>query len=130
MRRRILQHEIFRQETWADHDDVKYKLYLAALLTNLFQVININDIYHNIASIFKEYSFWQLQISGAQQLNRKIGPRAPPENVAEELKKSPAWLICRLLPTVQSCAQDKAFFTTRYVFLPVYLPLSVLSKVI
>ena len=77
MRRRILEHEIFRQETWADHDDVKYKLYLAALLTNLFQVINITDISPNIASIFKEYSFWQLQISGAQQLNRKIGPTAP-----------------------------------------------------
>jgi hypothetical protein len=31
---------------------------------------------------------------------------------------------------VKSCAQDKAFFTTRYVFLHVYLPLSVLSTVI
>jgi hypothetical protein len=31
---------------------------------------------------------------------------------------------------VQSCALDKAFFTTRYVFLHVYLPLSILSKVI
>ena len=39
MRRRILEHEIFGQGTWADHDDAKYKLYLAALLTNLFQVI-------------------------------------------------------------------------------------------
>jgi hypothetical protein len=56
----------------------------------LFQVLNINDICPNIASIFKEYSFWQLQISGAQQLNRIIGPRAPPEKVAEEVKKSPA----------------------------------------
>ena len=44
MRRRLLEHEIFRQDIWAEHDDAKYNLYLAALLTNLFQIIDISKI--------------------------------------------------------------------------------------
>jgi hypothetical protein len=79
MRRRLLEHEIFRQGIWAEHDDAKYNLYLAALLTNLFQIVDISKISPSIASIFKEFDFWKLQITGAQHLNRQIGPKASRE---------------------------------------------------
>jgi hypothetical protein len=96
----------------------------------LFQIIDISKISPSIANIFKEFGFWKLQITGAQHLNRQIGPQPSRGKIADDLKTSPAWLICRLLPFVQSAALNKAFFTTRNIFVHVYLPLSILAKVI
>jgi hypothetical protein len=96
MRRRQVAHELFHQSAWADYDDTRYTNYLAAIPTNLFQLLDISKISKPLAAIFKEYDFWKLQINGAQNINTLMtvdGPKPTNEKIAEVLHNSPAWLI-------------------------------------
>ena len=107
MRRRQLALHLFKQKPTAALDECSYTLYLAALLTALFQLIDTQSFSPALAQIFTEFKFWELQVKGALELNDAIGVSATKDRITEKLRESPTWLICRLLPSVQSVTASK-----------------------
>jgi hypothetical protein len=126
MRQRVHVHWHKKQAAQAAKDEAAYRAYLSSALIGLCSLLDIKSVSPCLADAFEQPDFWELQLSGAAQIQALLEPKSSLERIKEVLKQAPPWLILRLIPARQMPANLP--FKTKSNFLQVYLPVPAIAK--